>query len=118
MKLLAKLQAGFEDIRGVTIHGTRNLERRVATISITIANLDPGKAGTFLDVDYGVQTRTGLQCAPLIHEHHGTTPHGTIRFSLGPWNTEAHVLAAVRAVGELAAQHASDSVSIPAQTRP
>jgi selenocysteine lyase/cysteine desulfurase len=54
-------------------------------------------------VEYGIQTRTGLHCAPLIHEHHGTAPRGTVRFSFGPFNEEQHVEAAVRAVAEIAA---------------
>jgi cysteine sulfinate desulfinase/cysteine desulfurase-like protein len=33
----------------------------------------------------------------------GTAPRGTVRFSLGPLNTEAHVAAAVAAMGEVAA---------------
>jgi cysteine desulfurase / selenocysteine lyase len=107
MELLAVLQAGFAEIPGVHICGTRNLERRVATLSITVDGYDPSDVGTILDVDYGVQTRAGLQCAPLIHDHMGTTPRGTVRFSIGPWNTRAHVQAAVKAVAEIAADRAA-----------
>ena len=103
MKLLAALQEGLDGIDEVTLHGTRNLERRVPTVSITVANYDPSDIGTFLDVDHNILTRTGLQCAPLIHEHHGTSPRGTVRFSIGPFNTEEHIEAAVKAVGEVAA---------------
>jgi selenocysteine lyase/cysteine desulfurase len=60
-------------------------------------------------VDYGIQTRTGLHCAPLIHEHHGTTPRGTVRFSVGPFNTAAHIEAAIRAVAETAADRCSSA---------
>jgi selenocysteine lyase/cysteine desulfurase len=59
--------------------------------------------GTILDVDYNILTRTGLHCAPLIHEHHGTTPRGTVRISIGPFNTKAHIEACVRAVAEISA---------------
>lgn len=104
MELLALLQEGFDDIEGVHICGTRDLRRRVATLSITVDGYDPSDVGTILDVDYGIQTRTGLQCAPLIHEHMGTMPRGTVRFSLGPWNTRAEVETAIRAVGEIAAE--------------
>jgi len=45
-----------------------------------------------------------LQCAPKVHEHLGTLPiHGTVRFSLGPFNTEADIDAAIKAVREIAA---------------
>jgi selenocysteine lyase/cysteine desulfurase len=103
MELLATLQAGLSGIRGVKIWGTKNLKRRVATISVTVANYDAADVGTILDVDYGILTRTGLHCAPLIHEHHGSAPRGTVRFSVGPFNAEEHVEAAVKAVAEVAA---------------
>lgn len=103
MGLLAKLQDGLSAVEGVKIWGTKNLERRVATMSVSVANYDAADVGTILDVDYGILTRTGLHCAPLIHEHYGSAPRGTVRFSIGPFNTEEHVEAAVKAVAEIAA---------------
>jgi cysteine desulfurase/selenocysteine lyase len=103
MGLLAKLQDGLSQIKGVKFWGTTNLERRVATMSVTVANYDASDVGTILDVEYDVLTRTGLHCAPLIHEHHGSAPRGTVRFSVGPFNAEEHVEAAVKAVAEIAA---------------
>jgi len=110
MKLLAMLQEGLSDIDEVTLYGTRNLKARVPTVSITVANYDPSDIGTYLDVDYNILTRTGLQCAPLIHEHHGTSPRGTVRFSIGPFNTEEHINAALAAVAEIAATRPANGV--------
>jgi len=107
MELLALLQDGLAEIEGVTIRGTRSLSRRVATLSVTVENYDPTDVGTILDVDYGIQTRTGLQCAPLIHQHMGTTPRGTVRFSVGPFNTREHIETAIRAMAEVAADRCS-----------
>ena len=104
IELIGMLQEGLLTIPGVNIQGTTNLTNRVATMSITVDNYDPGDIGTFLDVDYNVQTRTGLQCAPLIHDHMGTSPRGTIRFSAGPFNTKEHIEAAIRAVEEVSAR--------------
>ena len=103
MELLAELQAGLAGIEGVVLRGTQNLERRVATLSFTVAGYDPEDVGTILDVDYGILTRTGLQCAPLIHEHHGTTPRGTVRASIGPFNTREQIQAMIHAVAAVAA---------------
>jgi cysteine desulfurase/selenocysteine lyase len=107
MELLGLLQEGLAEVEGVRICGTRNLTERVATLSITMDNYDPSDVGTILDVDYGIQTRTGLQCAPLIHEHMGTTPRGTVRFSVGPFTTGEQIETAVKAVGEIAADRAA-----------
>jgi cysteine desulfurase family protein len=103
VKLLGMLQNGLSEIDGVTVWGTKRLDRRVATMSVTVDNYDASDVGTFLDVDYNILTRTGLHCAPLLHEHYGSAPRGTVRFSIGPFNTEQHIQAAVRAVGEIAA---------------
>jgi cysteine desulfurase family protein len=101
MKLFAMLQDGIAGIKGINIVGTKNLKSRVATMSVVVDNYDPSDVGTLLDVGYGIQTRTGLQCAPLIHEHHGTVPRGTVRFSVGPFNTEEHVKCAIEAMTEI-----------------
>ena len=107
IRLLGMLQEGLSEIEGVRICGTRKLENRVATMSITVDNYDASDIGTILDVDYDIQTRTGLHCAPLIHEHHGTTPRGTIRLSVGPFNTSEHIETAIKAVVEVAADRCS-----------
>jgi cysteine desulfurase family protein len=103
LELLGRLEDGFSQIKGVRLHGTKRLDRRVAVSSITVDGYDPSDIGTILDVEYGIQTRTGLQCSPLVHEHLGTAPRGTVRFSIGPFNTREHVETAVRAVAEIAA---------------
>ena len=101
--LLSMLQEGLSDIKGITIHGTTKLTNRVATMSFNIDKYDASDVGTFLDVDYNIVTRTGLQCAPLIHEHHGTSPRGTVRMSIGPFNTKENIEEAIKAVGEISA---------------
>jgi selenocysteine lyase/cysteine desulfurase len=104
MKLMGMLQDGLSEIKGVTLYGTRDLERRVPTLSVSMDGYDASDVGTFLDVDHDILTRTGLHCAPLIHEHYGTAPRGTIRFSAGPFNTEAHIEAAIKAMSAIASQ--------------
>jgi selenocysteine lyase/cysteine desulfurase len=52
-----------------------------------------------LDVDYNIACRTGLQCAPLVHTQLGTDKlHGTVRLSIGPFNTDEHIDVAIDAV--------------------
>ena len=103
LELLALLQDGLAEIRGVTLHGTRRLDRRVAVCSFTVSGYDPSDVGTMLDVDHAIVSRTGLQCAPLIHEHLGTAPRGTVRLSIGPFTTREHVDRAIAAVAGIAA---------------
>jgi len=104
MELFARLQGELEHIEGVTLHGTTSLEHRLPVLSFTIAGRDPADVGSLLDVDYNIAARTGLQCAPLIHQQMGTGERGTVRLSVGPMNERAHVDAAVEAVKEIAAE--------------
>ncbi|MBF0314682.1 MAG: aminotransferase class V-fold PLP-dependent enzyme [Oligoflexia bacterium] len=107
MQLFSKLQEGLLKIKGVKIWGTTRIDlaqkRRVATLSASVEGYDASDVGTILDVEYGIQTRTGLHCAPLIHDHYGSAPRGTVRFSVGPFNSEEHIEKTIRAVAEIAA---------------
>jgi cysteine desulfurase family protein len=109
MELFSRLQAGLSGIQGLTLHGTRSLENRLPVLGFTINGRDPSDVGTFLDVDHDIATRTGLQCAPLIHEQMGTAPRGTVRMSVGPSNTAEEIEAAIEAVTAIAAQAAKST---------
>ncbi len=102
--LLQILLDGLDEIPGVTIYGHKRTDRRTAVCSFNIEGRNPAEVGTFLDVDYGILTRTGLECAPLVHKHIGSYPKGTVRFSIGPFNTQAHIEHAIRAVYEISKQ--------------
>jgi len=76
-----------------------DLTTRDASIFKDLSHL----GGWLLDVDYSIATRTGLQCAPLVHVGIGTFDiHGTVRFGIGPFNTEQHIDKAIEAVAEIA----------------
>jgi cysteine desulfurase family protein len=108
MDLFSLLQTGLLDIEGVTLHGTRSLDNRLPVLSFTVNGRDPADVGTFLDVDHNIATRSGLQCAPLIHNQMGTAPRGTVRMSVGPSNTAGEIETAVKAVASIAA-HAAEA---------
>ena len=57
--------------------------------------------GAILDGDFEIAVRTGLHCAPLVHESLGTAPQGSVRFSLGSQNTPEQIDAAIRAMREI-----------------
>lgn len=75
---------------------------RLAVVSLILEGHDPTRVGEFLDVDHGLAVRTGLHCAPLIHQALGTSPAGAVRFSFGPYNTDEHVDAAAAALEAVA----------------
>ena len=62
-----------------------------------------GQVGLDTYVDYNIACRTGLQCAPQVHTGLGTDKiHGTVRMSVGPFNTEEHIDKAIEEVREIA----------------
>jgi selenocysteine lyase/cysteine desulfurase len=103
MHLFTTLQQGLQDIDGVTLHGSTELTDRLPVLSFTVEGWDPGDVGVLLDGDHNIACRTGLQCAPLIHDQMGTSPRGTVRLSVGPMNTAEDVEAAIAGVRDIAA---------------
>jgi cysteine desulfurase family protein len=103
MTLWDMLRKGLEEIDGLTLYCAESIENHIAVLSFNIKGWEASDVGTMLDVDYNIATRTGLQCAPLVHQQIGTyDKHGTIRFSIGPFNTRDHIDRAIQAVSEIA----------------
>jgi cysteine desulfurase family protein len=103
MKLASKLVEGLRAIDGVRLYCCDNLQNHLSTVLMNIPGVDPGDVGIMLDVDHNIATRTGLHCAPLVHTQLGLVDsHGGVRFSVGAFNTEADVEAAIQGVSEIA----------------
>jgi cysteine desulfurase family protein len=106
-RLLHRLVEGIRAIPGVTMYCQDDLKDHIAVMVFNVDGLDAGNTGTMLDVDHDIACRTGLHCAPRVHEQLGIDKiHGAVRFGLGPFNTDAHVETAVAAVREIAATRA------------
>jgi cysteine desulfurase/selenocysteine lyase len=104
MRLWKKLRDGLAGIEGVVLYCADSPEDHLPVLSFNIDGWEAGDVGTMLDVDHNIASRTGLQCAPLVHVQLGTDKiHGTVRLSIGPFNTEDHVDAAIEAVRDIAA---------------
>lgn len=102
MILWNRLKDGIKDNEKVTIYCAKDDQNQNPVLSINLQGFDSGDVGTLLDVDYEIACRTGLQCAPLVHVGLGTdTIHGTVRLSIGPFNTEADIDTAIEAITEI-----------------
>ena len=51
---------------------------------------------------WGIATRPGAHCAPLMHRALGTERQGVVRFSFGYFNTDEEVDTAIDALRDLA----------------
>jgi cysteine desulfurase family protein len=95
---LDRLHALGED---VTIYGPRWAQDRISVISFKLRDITASDAALYLDEHWGIMCRPGLHCAPAAHRTIGTFPHGTVRFSFGFFNTEAHADLAAEALRQL-----------------
>jgi cysteine desulfurase family protein len=107
-QLTEQLVAGLIEIDGVKVFGPAEPTDRVGVVSVTIDGYDPQEVAATLDGAHRVQVRAGFHCAPLMHAAVGTIDlGGAVRFSVGVFNTEADIEAAVHAVAEVAAESAA-----------
>lgn len=95
---------GLRDIPGVREYGPPPDKSRAAVISFTLGDGDPAETGYLLGLEFGIEVRTGLHCAPAAHKTIGTFPSGTVRVSPGFFNTEEEIAEFLRAVSRLAAE--------------
>lgn len=100
--LLELLIKGLKSINGVTIYGPKDIKSRASVVSINIKDMDSTDVSYILDSKYDIAVRGGLHCAPLAHKTIGTIDSGTVRFSIGYFNTIDDVKKALYAVRKIA----------------
>jgi cysteine desulfurase family protein len=91
-----------KEIPGIKIYGDFTTENRCAIVSLNIRDYDSGEVSDTLSAEYGIATRPGAHCAPLMHKALGTVEQGAVRFSFSHYNTEEEIKIAVSALRELA----------------
>ena len=89
-------------IEGIKIYGDFASKERCPIVSLNIKDYDSGDVSDALFTDYGIATRPGAHCAPLMHQALGTVEQGAVRFSFSHFNSQEEVKQAVDALRELA----------------
>ena len=84
------------------IYGDFTGQDRCAIVTLNIGDYDSSEVSDELLTEYGISTRPGGHCAPLMHEALGTVEQGAVRFSFSHYNTEEEVDIAIKAIRELA----------------
>ena len=98
-------RAFYEAVRqipGITVYGDFSSMDRCAIVSMNVRDYDSGEVSDALSESYGIATRPGAHCAPLMHRALGTVDQGAVRFSFTHFNTEEEIKIAVSALQELA----------------
>jgi cysteine desulfurase family protein len=98
-----KLRLALQEIDRVILYCATGIENQNPVLSFNIQGFEAADVGAMLDVDYNIACRTGLQCAPKVHQQLNTADiHGTVRLSLGPFNTEADIDTTIDAIKDIA----------------
>ena len=102
LSLMRRFYNGVFRIPGVTVYGDLETEKRAPVVSLNILDYDSSEVSDELSTVYGIVTRPGAHCAPLMHRALGTVEQGAVGFSFSFFNTEEEVDLAADAVRELA----------------
>ena len=92
----------MRQIPGITVYGDFSTFDRCPIVSLNVRDYDSGEVSDALFRDYGIATRPGAHCAPLMHQALGTVEQGAVRFSFSHYDTEEEIDIAVSALRELA----------------
>ena len=102
--MTARLLDGLAAVSGVQLYGPAAIDDQVGVVSFNLEGYDPREVASMLDATFRIQARSGLHCAPRMHQHLGTaTKGGTVRLSMGAFTTVEEIELTVEAIGEFAA---------------
>ena len=100
--LADRFLAGVRKIPGIKLYGAFDQPTRSAIVSLNVADIDSAEISDALMQGWGISTRPGAHCAPLMHRALGTERQGVVRFSFGYFNTTEEVDTAIDALCDLA----------------
>ena len=101
-KLMREFYTQVKEIPGISVYGDFTGSNRCAIVALNIRDYDSGEVSDALSEQFGIATRPGAHCAPLMHKALGTVEQGAVRFSFSHYNTMEEIQIAVSALRELA----------------
>lgn len=82
----------LKQLENVILYTPSNPNDLIGIVSINIKGYTPSDVGSILSDEFDIAVRTGYHCSPFVHEFIGSKEfNGTIRISLGAFNTENDV---------------------------
>jgi cysteine desulfurase family protein len=102
----------YDVIPEVKIYGPSGSQPRVSTFSINIGDLPAEQVSSMLDSDHGICVRSGLHCAPIVHDDQNTLKqNGTVRFAPGFFTDEEDISQAIAGVQSIVEYYTSRKAS-------
>lgn len=100
--LAERFLSGAREIPSIVLYGAFDQPARSAIVSLNVGDIDSAEISDALMQGWGIATRPGAHCAPLMHRALGTERQGVVRFSFGYFNTDKEVDTAIDALHDLA----------------
>lgn len=82
-----KLVALLKEFDNIKLIGYKDSSSNIGVVSCVFDGYSSDNIGQVLN-DKEIAVRTGLHCSPTAHEFFGTFPEGTVRFSVGYFNSD------------------------------
>ena len=99
--LVAQLEEALGSCPALAWHAVPSAENPCGIVSLTMKGWSPRDLGYVLDQSFNIKTRSGLHCAPLIHEALGSAPEGTLRVSFSRFTSPADISAFAKAIVDI-----------------
>ncbi len=93
---------GISGHKKVKLFAADRMSKSTGLLSFAIDGFSPDDISYVLERSFGIITRPGLHCAPLMHKAIGTYPEGTVRISFSVFNSKDEVLQLINAVESIA----------------
>ncbi|WP_182867289.1 aminotransferase class V-fold PLP-dependent enzyme [Rhodopirellula sp. JC639] len=99
-ELASELYSGLDQVPGVRVIGRPHVPV-LPVASLAIDGLAAGDAAMILDSEFGIEVRSGLHCAALIHAAIDSPADGTVRISCGETTMREELESLFAALAEL-----------------
>lgn len=101
-ELTGYMLEGLYNMKMIKVYGLKDLDGRIGVISINISGKDCVDVCNELDEKYDIAARGGLHCSYLAHRTMDTLETGTVRFSIGWFNSKTDINNALQAIYRIA----------------
>ncbi|AGA70699.1 selenocysteine lyase [Desulfitobacterium dichloroeliminans LMG P-21439] len=93
---------GLKQIQDVRLYGEFSSSYRLPVVALNIGEMPASDLSGLLWEKYGIATRAGSHCAPLLHKRFRTVETGIVRFSFSYFNTEEEIEEGIAALQNIA----------------
>jgi cysteine desulfurase / selenocysteine lyase len=87
-RLKERFRNEWSSTEKITVYTSQKPENGLGILSFNVAGMAPIDVASLLDSEFNIAVRAGLHCSPGAHRLLGTLASGTVRVSLGFFNTD------------------------------